>query len=399
MPSPPLRIHNTIGRTISFAASLAWFQLIAEKRRLLAALAGIAVAIILMLMQLGLREALFDSAVLHYSRLRTDLVMISSQYLMLLQTGEFSRRRLYQALGQEGVAAVIPLYLSQAPWKNPQTLSERNILVIGFAPQAQPFDLPDAQTILNRIEVLDVVLFDQASRPEFGAVAQTFAQEGKVKTEAAAHQIEVGGLFTLGTSFGADGTIITSDTTFQRIFSSRPPGVIQLGLIQLKSGVNVEAVRAALRHSLAGDVKVLTHAELLRLEKQYWAVNTPIGFVITMTLLFGLCVGAVILYQILYTDVADHLAEFATLKAMGYADAQLFLVVLFQAVILALLAYLPSWAITVGVYAITQQATHLPIAMTWERTLLVFLLTVVMCSVAGFLAMQKLRAADPAEVF
>lgn len=386
-------------RTISFAASLAWFQLIAEKRRLTAALAGIAVAIILMLMQLGLREALFDSAVLHYNRLRADLVMISSQYIMLLQTGDFSRRRLYQALGQEGVAAVIPLYLSQAAWKNPQTLSERNILVIGFEPHAQPFALPDVQAQQDKIAVPDVVLFDQASRPEFGQVAEIFARAGKVKTEAAAHQLEVGGLFTLGTSFGADGTIIASDATFQRIFAARPPGVIQLGLIQLKPDANIEAVRTTLQRALAGDVKVLTHAELLELEKHYWAVNTPIGFVITMTLLFGLCVGAVILYQILYTDVADHLAEFATLKAMGYADAQLFLVVLFQAVILALLAYLPSWAITVGVYAITEQATHLPIAMTWERTLLVFLLTVVMCSVAGFLAMQKLRAADPAEVF
>ncbi len=391
----PLRFN----RTITFAASLAWFQLVAEKRRLAAALAGIAVAIIMMLMQLGLREALFDSAVLHYSRVRGDLVMISTQYTMLLQTGGFSRRRLYQAAGQEGVESVTPVYLSQAPWKNPQTLTERNILVIGFDPHSSPIDLPDVQASLSKIEIPDVVLFDQASRPEFGAVAQAFAQTGTVKTEAAGHQVEVGGIFTLGTSFGADGTILASDVTFQRMFPSREPGVIQLGVIRLKSGTNPEAVRTALQSSLSGDVKILTHAELIALEKHYWAVNTPIGFVITMTLIFGLCVGAVILYQILYTDVSDHLAEFATLKAMGHADKNLFLVVLFQAILLALLAYFPSWLITVGIYAITKQATHLPIAMTWERTGIVFLLTVVMCSISGFLAMQKLRSADPAEVF
>lgn len=395
MPSSLLRIN----RTIAFAASLAWFQLIAEKRRLAAALAGIAVAIIMMLMQLGLREALFDSAVLHYSHVRGDLMMISTQYTMLLQTGGFSRRRLYQAAGQEGVESIIPVYLSQAPWKNPQTLTERNILVIGFDPHSSPIDLPEVQASLSKMEIPDVVLFDQASRPEFGAVAQAFAQTGKVKTEAAGHQLEVGGLFTLGTSFGADGTILASEITFQRMFPSREPGVIQLGVIRLKPGANPEAVRSALQNSLSGDVKILTHAELIALEKHYWAVNTPIGFVITMTLIFGLCVGAVILYQILYTDVSDHLAEFATLKAMGHADKHLFLVVLFQAILLALLAYFPSWLITAGIYSITKQATHLPIAMTSERTAIVFLLAVVMCSISGFLAMQKLRSADPAEVF
>jgi len=395
MSSSPLRINPTI----RFAASLAWFQLIAEKRRLAAALAGIAVAIVMMLMQLGLREALFDSAVLHYSHLRGDLMMISTQYTMLLQTGGFSRRRLYQAAGQEGVEAIIPVYLSQAPWKNPQTLSERNILVIGFDPHSPLVDLPDAQVNFNKLEIPDVVLFDQASRPEFGAVAQAFAQSGTVKTEAAGHQLEVGGVFTLGTSFGADGTILASDITFQRMFPSREPGVVQLGVIQLKPGANPEVVRSALARTLSGDVRILTHAELIALEKHYWAVNTPIGFVITMTLIFGLCVGAVILYQILYTDVSDHLAEFATLKAMGHADGHLFLVVLFQAILLALLAYLPSWLITIGIYAVTKQATHLPIAMTLERTGIVFLLAVVMCSVSGFFAMQKLRSADPAEVF
>src|SRR5262244_557513 len=93
-----LRLHHTI----SFAASLAWFQLFAEKRRLMAAIAGVGIASNLMLMQLGLRDALFDSAVLHYGQLRADLVMISQQYVMMAQSGAFSRRRLYQALGQEG---------------------------------------------------------------------------------------------------------------------------------------------------------------------------------------------------------------------------------------------------------------------------------------------------------
>jgi len=391
--------QSRIRHAISFAASLAWFQLFAEKRRLAAAIAGVLIAANLMLMQLGLRDALFDSAVLHYSQLRADLVMISPQYIMLLQTGRFSRRRLYQALGQDGVADVTPLYISLAPWKNPQTLTDRNVTVIAFEPQAQPFKLPEALSNQDKIQVPDVVLFDQASRPEFGPVAQTLRREGRVKTEVAGHQIEIGGLFTLGTSFGADGTIITSDATFQRIFPLRQPGVIEMGLIQLKPGADAGAVRAALERSLPTDVKIVTHAELMRIEKNYWDVNTPIGFVLLMTLVIGFIVGAVILYQILYTDVSDHLPEFATLKAMGYANWHLFLVVLFQSVLLALLAYPLAWVISVGGYAITHEATKLPIAMTLGRTLLIFLLTVLMCVISGALAMQRLRSADPAEVF
>src|SRR5215470_16020108 len=181
---------NQYRHAITFAASLAWFQLFAEKRRLTAAIAGVGIAAILMLMQLGIRDALFDSGVLHYSQLRADLVMVSSQYVMMAQSGAFSRRRLYQALGQEGVAGVTPLYLSLAPWKNPQTLSDRNIFVIGFEPHAQPFQLPEAMSNQSKIQVPDIVLFDQASRPEFGPVAQTMQREGRVKTEVAGHQIE-----------------------------------------------------------------------------------------------------------------------------------------------------------------------------------------------------------------
>jgi len=390
---------NRYHRAVMFAASLAWFQLFAEKRRLMAAVAGVGIAAILMLMQLGIRDALFDSGVLHYSQLRADLVMVSSQYVMLVQSGNFSRRRLYQALGQEGVAGVTPLYLSLAPWMNPQKLSERNIMIIGFEPQAQPFKMPDALSNQSKIQVPDVVLFDQASRPEFGQVAQVLQRDGKVKTEVAGHQVEVGGVFTLGTSFGADGTIIASDATFLRIFPLRQPGVIELGLIQLKPNADIAAVRAALERSLPDDVKVLTHAELIQTEKNYWDANTPIGFVMLMTLLIGFIVGAVILYQILYTDVTDHLDEFATLKAMGYANGHLFLVVLFQAVILAMLSYPLAWLTSAAAYAVTHQATKLPIAMTPGRTLLIFMLTIAMCGISGSLAMLRLRSADPAEVF
>ena len=397
-----MSLSNALRRTtraLAFAALIAWSQLTLEKRRLAAALAGVVIAVILMLMQLGIRDALFKSATLHYEHLQAELVMISSQHIFLQQTSNFSRRRLVQVLGVAGVEAVTPLYLGSANWKNPQTFVERPIFVLGFEPQSSAVTLPAVRSSLDKIGVPDVVLFDQASRPEYGAVEEAVRHGEPVKTEVSGRQIEVGGLFTLGTSFGIDGTLIASDRSFLQLFPTRRPGIIDLGLISLKPGFEPERVRAEIVAALPPDVRVLTKAELIQKEKDYWARNTPIGFVITMTVAVGLLVGAVILYQILYTDVTDHLAEFATLKAIGYSNARLFLVVFLQAIILALLAYPLAWVLSAGLYVAAHQATLLPISMTLARSLAIFGLTVLMCSASGFLAMQKLKSADPAEVF
>ena len=113
----------------------------------------------------------------------------------------------------------------------------------------------------------------------------------------------------------------------------------------------------------------------------------------------GLIVGAVIVYQILFSGVSEHLAEFATLKAIGYSDRRLFWVVLQQALILSILGFIPGLLLALGVYQIVQAATVLPIRMTLLRILAVYPLTAIMCTLAGTLAMRRLSSADPAEIF
>ena len=386
-------------RQVSITASLAWSQLVFEKRRLLAAIAGICFAVVLMLMQLGIRDALFKSCTLHYSHFNADLVMIGQQHESLLATKAFPRRRLWQTLAFQGVESVLPVYASLGTWKNPQTLKQRSILVMGFEPSSCVFNVAGIESNLKKLDLPDVVLFDAASRPEFGAIKEAYRAGVPVRTELMDHRVEVGGLFTLGTSFGIDGTVVCNSWTFLRIFPSRRPGVINFGLIQLKPGADAGEVLSRINKTLPSDVRVLSRAELVQKEQAYWAQNTPIGFVITMTMIIGLVVGSVILYQILYTDINEHLKEFATLKAIGYTNAELSLVVLVQAFMLAMLAYPLAWAVSAVLYGLTHQATLLPIAMTAGRTLQIFLLTALMCSVSGLLAMQRLRAADPAEVF
>jgi putative ABC transport system permease protein len=218
-------------------------------------------------------------------------------------------------------------------------------------------------------------------------------------TEVGERRIEVAGLFDLGTSFGIDGSIITSDLNFLRLFPNRSPGAIDLGLVKLEAGADPVAVRDAIAGGIPRDVEVLTKAGFIGREKGYWDASTPIGFVFLFGVVMGLVVGGVIVYQILFSDVSEHLREYATLKAMGYRNSYLTSVVLQESIMLAVLGYVPGLIATLGLYRVSEAATGLPLELTMERTVFVLFLTLAMCSVSGAIALRKVRSADPAEVF
>lgn len=384
-----------------FAIPLAWLQLKRERIRLLIALAGIGFAVILMFIQMGFQDALFDSSVRLHQNLKGDIFMVSPQSTALIAMRTFSQRRLYQALGYDGVESVSPIYLGFAFWKNPVNRSTRSILAIGFDPSNPVFNsdvLPD----LEPIRLPSVVLFDDKSREEFGPIRKLFEEGKPLITEIDGHRVTVGGLFTLGASFGADGNFITSDLNFLRIFPRRKEGQIDVGSITLKPGTDVQKVTNALRRDIQDvtkDVRVFTKPEFIEFEQNYWKSSTAIGFIFTLGAAIGFVVGTVIVYQILYTDVSDHLAEYATLKAMGYKNLYLLSVVFQEALILSVLGYIPGFFLSIGLYNLTRNATSLPIAMTFNRAILVLCLTVIMCTISGAIAVRKVQDADPADIF
>lgn len=379
---------------------LAWLQLTREKPRLLVALAGIAFADILMFMQLAFREALFESNVRLHTSLEGDVVLINPQSNAVNSLENFSQRRLYQALAFKEVASVHPIYIGLTQWKNPQTRRLSEVQVIGANPREQVFNLPGMQQQnLDKIKMPDVVLFDRGSREDFGPIASEFNQGKTIKTEVGGRQIKVGGLVELGASFGSDGNLVTSDVNFLRLFKDRERGLIDIGLIKLKPGADPAVVVEGLRNYLAKDIEVLTKQEFIDKEKDYWAKSTPIGFIFSLGTVMGFIVGTVIVYQILYSEVSDHLSEYATLKAMGYTQTYLLLVVLQEALLLASLGYVPGFAFAIFQYNMARNATLLPIYMTVSRAILVFLLTVLMCFISGAIAVRKLRSADPADIF
>jgi putative ABC transport system permease protein len=382
-----------------FNIPLAWLQLSREKIRLLIALAGIAFAVILMFMQLGFQAALYDSATRFHQSLQGDLVLISSRSKSLAFMRTFSWRRLYQALSFEGVESISPVYIGFKEWKNPYTGSLRVIYIYGFEPVNSVFKLPGVVENLDKLRLNENILFDRASRQEYGPIATEFERGKSISSELGGKTVNVIGLFTLGPSFGADGNIIMSDLNFFRLFSDRKSGEIEIGLIQLKSHANAQNILKNIEASFPKDVKVFTHQGFIDFEKSYWKTSTAIGFIFTLGVGMGFIVGTVIVYQILYTDVSEHLSEYATLKAMGYKNLFLEFVVFQEAIILAILGYIPGFAISLGLYDLAKNATFLPIDMKADRALIVVILTVIMCSISGLVAVRRLRKADPADVF
>ncbi|WP_019501310.1 ABC transporter permease DevC [Pseudanabaena sp. PCC 6802] len=378
---------------------LAWLQLSRERARLLVALAGIAFAVILMFMQMGFQGALYVSATRVHQSLNADLVLINPRSRALINMNNFSRRRLYQALSIDGVESINAMYVGLGTWKSAESQRDRAILAIGIDPTKITLHIPEINQYLGHIKLDDMAILDRISRPEFQPFIEAVAQGKVITPEVNNRRIKIMGLFTVGSSFGSDALLITSDINFLRIFKTRAPGEINVGLIKLKPSAKVEKVMQALKTNLPNDIQVLTHAEFVDFEKNYWKKNTAIGFVFTMGTIMGFIVGSVIVYQVLYTNVSDHLAEYATLKAMGYRDRYLLHMVFQEALILAVLGYVPGFAVTLGLYNLTQTATSLPMTMDIERGISVLALTILMCFISGAIAVRKLQAADPADIF
>jgi putative ABC transport system permease protein len=393
---------------------LAWRQLMKEKTRLAVAVAGIAFADMLIFIQMGFEGALFDAAIKPHRALQADLVLINPQFQTLFSVKSFSRQRLYQALSFNEVKSVNSLYIGTGQWRNPNIDSvvegetadpdpkkrlERAILVWGVNPAQPAFKFPELRQNQDNIKPLYQVLFDQAGRPEYGAVGKVFQKTGAFETELNSKAIRVKGLFTNGASFTADGNVITSDSTFLQLFPTRNPDQIEVGLINLKPGADPVKVKAQLEIILGKDIRVLTPEEFAQTEKNYWANGTGIGFIFGLGVGVGFIVGIVIVYQILYSDVSDHLPEYATLKAMGYTDNYLLGVLIQESIFLAILGFIPGLILSFGLYQVAYTATMLPISMTISRAVNVWIMTVIMCTFSGAIAMRKLRSADPADVF
>ncbi|BDA72559.1 DevC protein, putative [Calothrix sp. PCC 7716] len=404
-------------KLLNFEPSLAWSQLSHQKVRLLVAITGVCFANILMFTQLGLLAMLTQGTTKLHESLGGDLVVISSFAQTLQFRINFPRAYLFQAAAVDGVASANPVYITRANWVNPKQLEKQQdisdkkqaprqrglfgneVRIIAINP-AQPgiLNIPSVNQQLEKITSADSVLYDELSQPTLGDIPEIFAQNQEVQTLMDNRRTYVIGLFSMGSTLFEKGNVIMSDWNYALRYGANNLNQARIGVISLEKGADIKTVQAKLRTTLPSDIVVLTRTELIQRELQYQATEVN-GVVLRFGTIVGFLVGVIIIYQVLYTDISEHLSEYATLKAMGYPDRTLLLVVLQEGVILGVLGFIPGFIASIGIYQLLVILTRIPLTMQTSVALQVFILTILMCSVSGAIATNKLRSADPADVF
>src|SRR5713226_974403 len=380
---------------------VAWLQLSHSRAKLLTAVAGIVFADLLMFMQLGFLASAIEISTYIHRRVRGELVILNPLTDNIEAAKAFPRRQLIRAQGHPEVETVAPLYTGIVQWRDPWTGSKRTLGVYGIVPHAQAIAVPGLEEWTGPLHEADTCLFDTRTRSkkEFGTVLKKLKAGEPVEAEVNARRIKVVGTTTIGASFNVEGNLVTSDANFIRLFPERSPAAIDVGVVRLRPDADLRQVKADLQRIYGSDLLVLTVDEFADREKDFLLRTRPIGFIFSVGTVVGLFVGFAIVYQVLFTDVNNHLPQYATLKAIGYSDRYLRMIVLQEALILSLLGYFPGALLAAGLYVLIVNTVGLPMYMTFGRAALIFALTVAMCGLSGLLAMRKLKQADPADVF
>ncbi len=264
------------------------------------------------------------------------------------------------------------------------------IRVIAFDPDQPVMNNYEIEGRRAVLKVPFTVLMDRKSKREYGR------HDPGVERELSGQTVRVAGTFALGTDFTSDGSVVMSDATFARLYPdayapAHTLDMADVGVVKLQPGADLDATRKAVADQLPSDLAVYTKDEFIHAEKKYWQSSTPIGFIFQFGLWMGFIVGGVICYQIISTDVAEHLAEFATLKAIGYHDGYLNLTVLRETWWLAVFGFVPGLALSWLLYRLLDLWVGLPMYMTPLRILLIFSLTMAMCLLSGLLALRKVK--------
>lgn len=377
---------------------LAWRQLSSDRKRMVTALAGVSFGVMLMLFQQGIYVALMKMVVRPIEAMDGELTMVSRNFEYFCSAKRFPERRIYQALADPDVESVSPVALQFLHWRNPDTGIERDLVAFGIYPGRNPFRLPEVVAQAGVFTHPQGILYDRMSKRDFGPVAEIFQRDGPFAVEISGRRAEVQGLFAMGETLASSAHIITGMENFLRLSGIREHQC-SVGVIRLQPGADPPAVAARLKRLLPSDVDVIPREELARREQQYWAKRTPVGFITIAGMIIAMVVGSVIVYQILYTDVNDHLREYATLKAMGMPGRFFTSLVVQESAILLGIGFLPGLAIAGALFREAESVAGIPTRLTWGDTSLIFGLAAVMCLVGGLLATRRLRSADPADIF
>ncbi len=372
---------------------IAWFNSIEKPRRTATAVGGMAFALLLIFMQAGFLGAARTNVSIIYAALDGDIVIHSRAYLTLPRSEPFDRLRLTQAIAVPGISSITRVMVDSFGWRNAKTGSTSGGFLIGVPSSSAAFLDPEINAQLITVRPTLTALVDRKSRASYGP----WQVGGKCVLNDQPSLIT--GSFELGLGLLADGCVIVSDETYERLQGPANSRLANLGMVKLAPGADRETVMAGLRARLPNDVVVAPKEVMMQREQHYFLSVKPVGIMFQVGMIVAFAAGAAILYQILSSEMSKRLGEFATLKALGYPNRTIYSIGIQQGLIYALLAYTPALLLAIALYKVGRQLSGFPIYMDAGRAGFVLVLALLMCGIAAVFSLWKIRSADPASLF
>lgn len=378
---------------------IGWLQLTHNKGRLFAAVAGISFANLLVFVQLGIMFGLNNTIQATYDLFDSDVLISAVDANTLSEGSHVPRQLMYRALSAPTVLSAAPLFLGANDWTQ-ETDSTIKFQIIGLGYDSRAFVADKLRPVFSQIQLPDLILLDTKARGLKAGLFDGISVENPLELEIAGRMVKGIDTISVGGGFTADGTLLTSDQTFLDLFPrrlSRAPNHI---MVKVKPGIAIEDAVSQLQKLIPPEeARVRSFSAALAADQHYQTTQRPVGLIFGFGVLMGTIVGIVIVYQILSTDVADHIREYATFKAMGYPQSFFLGIVFEEAIILAVLGFLPGFGLSWLAHIGLAHATGLPVYMGAGRSVMVFLGTVMACSISGGIATRRLAGADPADLF
>ena len=377
---------------------IGWLQLTHNRTRFAAALAGVAFANVLVFVQLGIMNSMGAATLRPYDFFQADIMVSAGDANSLTEGGNVARQWLLQAMADPDVTDAMGLFLANVAWDRGE--KDISLSTFGVDPVKPGFINPDIAGDLSMLQVQDAAILDRLARGLTKEEAASIRPQSPLAFEAQGRTVVAYTTFAGGGGFGGDGYMLVSDQTFLSLFPARSSTAPDHILLSVRPGANIDAAIARLRNLISDpSLRIRSYAQAAQDDLTYQQTRRPTGIIFGFGVLIGVLVGLVIVYQVLSTDVADHLREYATFKAMGYGPGFFLGVVFEEALVLGIMGFIPGLIVGTAILTLMGKITTLPLGMSLSMALSVFVGTVVFSALSGAIATRRLAAADPADLF
>jgi putative ABC transport system permease protein len=370
--------------------TLAFRNLFHDRLRLVATVIGIVFSIVLVMVQMGLYLGFGQMVTTMIDHAQADLWIVPTGTKSFEDPSLLDARQRGRALAVQGVADATPVVIGFAEWRMPSG-SSTPVFVVGS--DLRSGGLAPWNIVEGRLEAL--------STPNAVAVDRSYFERLGISGLGARAEIRQQSVRVAAVTSGIRSFTTTPyvfmDMDRARALTGVPSSKTTYLLVRVAQGASADTVRSRLSSTLS-DVEVLTPAEFRDRSRAFWLFGTGAGAALFAGALLGVIVGTVIVAQTLYSSTKDHLNEFATLRAIGSSRKYIYKVIICQALLSAVIGF--GLAALVGALVVYFTAsTALPIVITPELGVALFLLTVVMCVASAIAAIMKVTRIDPAMVF